>query len=546
MARTKRCDDVSPEERERAEFERLCAELSQNDPDTGDRVAHHIPFNSVSEPEDASRRLAEALAGNTHVSCLDLELGSKRVSASLGMNDCLGSAEPLLHHLRQTQIITTVSLSLAYSYRDSDPLLYAILVRYVLAAIAVNARIDTVDLWIRTPIDAFCTFMQTARIKSLALSLRLFGVESKETLPVAFAAAQSLESLSLIVDYDSDLFQPVLQSLQSHPCMHTLALELQSAYEVTDGEEMEFFEVLSHFLRSTVLLQTVRISTDTIKLAGFELFLQGVSDSVSLKTLVLNFTLDEDARSGLVRFAQSIPETGSHSIQHLCLRNRFHRTFVGTIFGSVLGPMLAPQTVEGDVRPSVGSLLQELSFDYAVGDLESFFAFLATNTSRLSVLRLGGLCQVSWMRHLPDLLYLRELHISYIQPGMLDTPRENGSLEEEWMDPYDSTVDFIQSFRRNGSLHQFSLGEANYSRYLNDSQMQLVHSFCQRNRETLSLLTKPSLEHDAMAGSDDVATHLPLFPHLIAAARHAKRTAANMILAGMLSTYDAIGTSGNL
>jgi hypothetical protein len=52
----------------------------------------------------------------------------------------------------------------------------------------------------------------------------------------------------------------------------------------------------------------------------------------------------------------------------------------------------------------------------------------------------------------------------------------------------------------------------------------------------LSLLTKTSLdEHDAMAGSDNVATHLLLFPNLIAA--------ANVILAGMLSTSDGIGTA---
>jgi hypothetical protein len=76
--------------------------------------------------------------------------------------------------------------------------------------------------------------------------------------------------------------------------------------------------------------------------------------------------------------------------------------------------------------------------------------------------------------------------------------------------------------------------------------MRLVHSFCQRNRETLSLLTKPCLDEHAMVLSDDVAARLPLFPLLISAAKHVKRTAALVTLAGMLSTYDAIGTSGSL
>jgi hypothetical protein len=388
----------------------------------------------------------------------------------------------------------------------------------------------------------------------LTLFLPNFRGDSAETVANAVAAAQSLECLFLsdLNEFEStDLFRTVLQSLQSHPCLHTLVWELDtvSFYDLADTEElvMEFLNALCHFLRTNVLLQTLTVKAGTMSVACFELFLQGVLDSMSLHKLVLNFDVDDEgARRSLASFAQSIPEPGSHSLQHLCFQHRFQSTFMGTSIGSVLGPMLTPPTIEGSMRPSVGSLLQELSFDCAVRDLESFFAFLATNVSRLSVLRLGGLCQVSWMRYLPDLLYLREFHICYIQPGPLNTTRRRGIYEERFIDPSESTIEFIQAFRRNGSLHQFFLGEANAPRYLNDSQMQLVHSFCQRNRETLSLLTEPSLEYDAMAGSDDVATHLPLFPHLIAAARHAKRTAANMILAGMLSTYDAIGTSSNL
>jgi hypothetical protein len=181
------------------------------------------------------------------------------------------------------------------------------------------------------------------------------------------------------------------------------------------------------------------------------------------------------------------------------------------------------------VRPSIGSLLQELSIGDEWDDLESFFEFLATNVSKLSVLRLGTLHQVK--RHLPELLYLRELHIDHI--------------EQEWIvDPRERSLEFLQSFRRNGSLELFSLGSATYTRS-DDSDMRLVDSFCLRNRETLSLLTKPSLDEHAMVLSDDVAAHLPLFPSLISAARHAKQTAANVMLAGMLSTYDAIGTSGS-
>jgi hypothetical protein len=452
MARTKRSCGVSLEERYRSDFERLCAQLLQNDPETcRTSVPHFLPFNSVSDPVDASHRIAEALAGNTIVSHLDLQLGSRIVTASLETYDFLLHAEPMLELLRETQSITSVRLDDV----GQDPLLYASLVRCVLSAIAVSVCIESLDLWIPAPLDAFCTFMQTTRIKSLALYLDTLQGESAETVAVAFAAAQSLKSLTLRVDYVSDLCQVVLRSLESHPCMNELVLELKSEYSfVSGGEEfvMEVLLALNHFLRENGRIQTLRISTVSIKLACLELFLQGVLDSVSLKKLTLNFDLDEDARCCLVRFAQSIPETGSHSIQHLCLQ-RQHRAFESTVVGSLLGAMLTspPPTIEGSMRPSVGSLIQELSIGDEWDDLESFFEFLATNTSKLCLVRLGTLHQVSWMRHLPELLYLRELHVDHI--------------EQEWIvDPTERSLEFLKSFRRNGSLQLFSMGSATYTR----------------------------------------------------------------------------------
>jgi hypothetical protein len=67
-------------------------------------------------------------------------------------------------------------------------------------------------------------------------------------------------------------------------------------------------------------------------------------------------------------------------------------------------------------------LLQELSIGDEWDYLESFFEFLASNASKLSVLRLGTLHQVSWMRHLPELLYLRKLYIDHIEQECLSSP----------------------------------------------------------------------------------------------------------------------------
>jgi hypothetical protein len=92
MVRTKRCG-FSLEELYREEFERLCAQLLRNDPETcTTSVTHSLPYNSESDPEDASHRIAEALAGNTIVSNLDLQLVSREATASLETYDCLRRA----------------------------------------------------------------------------------------------------------------------------------------------------------------------------------------------------------------------------------------------------------------------------------------------------------------------------------------------------------------------------------------------------------------------------------------------------------------------
>jgi hypothetical protein len=303
----------------------------------------------------------------------------------------------------------------------------------------------------------------------------------------------------------------ILQQLQSYRCLRKLSIAAVNfpvpLLDDTIGQP------LSSFLCSGVPLESVELRGFRLRRDQFVPLLLALHSCPSLVRLVLIGNMEiEAAREMAALFRQ--PRVSS--LRELCLGSlQFHES--ATEMTSMFTPLDgSPQ------HSSVGALLQVLELRMHIHDIQILVEALADQRCQLRTLSLRSLNEKTskqLIRHLPEMINLRELHVKYVY-GECDLSS------------------FLRTFRKNGSLQTVSLGDEDGGPLLSTADFLHIQSYCDRNRWAAGSLQNP--EDDGLMCRVD-ATVLPSLWHAV---KPARRMAPSVLLASLLACNEAIGLYG--
>jgi hypothetical protein len=493
--------------------ETMCASLQQND------SAVTTLFFSSAYPltNQHALVLGESLQGNTHVSTLHLAIHHLVEEGGDEEND---SVAPLLKFMRESKALLKVRLNGNADDLD-DALLPVSIFRRFFLAIAENPSIDVLSLsGLTLPLEGFGVLLKTTQsLKFLELFMCGFvSVPARDDIAEALGENQTLERLEI----QDDFVEPVLLHLGSHPRLRELKLHW------SEDERPSHVDALVYFLCSSTTLELLDLCGYQFDKNLFEPLLESIRSSRSLTKLTLR-TCKFDEESTLL-FEQILePKEGLTCIRELSigLNIKFHELSTGNMAVNILAPN---QVSDDGSKPGKITSLDLLDMRGSNNaDLTLVCDALGANPTaiQLQFLRFGNInttgCD-ALIRSLPKLLYLKQLSVESVVPGV-------------------SSENLLCALRENGSLLGADIGPVQYTErpLFNERESRLVQSYCKRNEVIPTLVAKPRLCHD---GDNDDRTDLGLFPTLFAAAKQAPRTAPNHVLIGLLAARDSIGPSG--
>jgi hypothetical protein len=546
-------------------FDAYCELLRKNDP----RITQ-IRYYEYHDPKDGKpyHGIGQALQGNNHITAIEVLLGQLYTldqeldpeyeywcydnldSEELEdlVEEGAASAEPLLSYIHSCTSLHALQLSCQHEEWN--------LVNGKLAGMFYQAVLDNprsgleelqVDKWeeIDIPREEFTHLLATQPLKRLTLRMGvpltrdiLANLETNSLnftalwLNEALHSCISLEYLSLLdlamqggggyMELDR-LFDSVISSLGSHPCLRELRVRLDDS----TNEDIPA-EALSQLLSSTGSLETLHLSGVSFSSNGMKHIAAGLQSNNTLIRLLLdgNFPAVPNEFSEYLQSRQTQPS----SLRELAYQ------YSGMPFVFADAMVLKPYADPKVPQYSVGSALRTLRVGNhsmaAHEDVARFFSSYAVNASEiyLECLTFDNLYSISckaMAEWIPNLIHLRELNVSSIV-----------SLTKEIV------AQLIESTKKNGSLHSMTLPSGYhvvkgfYSiGAVGVSGKDLLMSYGQRNRSIPILLSDPEGSNE---GKANVMAGW-LFPTLFSAAQQASRTAPTMLLLGLRTLAGGAG-----
>lgn len=508
---------------ESAEFEGLCESLRRNDPSTT-RVSFVTMFC-----HGKGLPLGEALSRNTQVESLGLPL-----EVIYNANDIpdYNEIKGILDFVKDSKSLR--SFTLCGSGSREWHMAYA-----WMGAVASNKHIEelTVSHFDSYPLPPIATLrlFQTRTLKRLSMPILVYG--SHEVLFNALKTIDTLEELTLTERGRlPERSASVIRSLQLP--VHLRSLWLDLSFRIPTWKQVArhgHFHLLSEALAS--LIVAAPSSLTQFKISHFfdeeamDCFLQALHQSQSITKLIFQYSsFSEEAVAMFVDYMREVNgvSTTGPGIRTLHLQ---------------LKDMPAAQLIEGP-RGSNLEMLEVTATGTKDIANERWSDFVRCQSPQLTQLIFGGgtfssVWSWSFIQHLPDLVFLRDLDVSCT-----------------------SMQNLMRSVRNNGSLHilkarRYVLKFADPELISNNPQ---VDAYLQRNRHLPELLAEERLNDDTVSmctdgdcdednrrrvtdTSSSSSTNLALMPELLLVATHTPRMTANHMLKGFLAKKGSIGGS---
>jgi hypothetical protein len=303
----------------------------------------------------------------------------------------------------------------------------------------------------------------------------------------------------------------MLEQLQSHQRLRILSITTNARTHPLPLLDEAILQTFSSLLCSAVPLESLELKNfNFFTREQLVLMLNAMHHCSTLVRLVLSGDWEYGAARDMAAWFRQARES---SIRELCLGGQVDYNG-GTAMTSLLTPLA------GNLRQSsAGALLRVLELDTPLNDVQSLVEALADQRCQLRTLSLRDLNYASWQRlnhHLPDMMSLRDLTVKYV-------------------DDYFVAPNFLRALRQNGNLQTVSIGSLPGSAMLSSAELQLIQSYCSRNRWAAGMLQ--TLDEDGQMDRED-ASLLPLLLHAI---KPARRMAPSTVFGGLLACNEAIG-----
>jgi hypothetical protein len=551
------------------QFTKICEALRANDP-----TLTRIDANEY--PDGYGQELGRALVDNTVVSELILNVSHAAQSEDVFEDESSGLYS-LFEFIMSSSSLRTVSL---FNFDGDDRDFVLTMGALVMKAIAIGTDFEVVNCFVSVPASDFAWFLNTTRTVTI-LDMFLDDIVEDDddddddddendvfqVLANAFHDNRTLQSFSFYSTFQTNLPRMVLQSLLTHATLQKLVITNQAA-----TQHLAQVTVIADFVRalssattanSSSVLQHLSLNSfqwDATRLEHLISALQQHHVNVNTNTFltILAFSdgsFDAEAADALIALARNITSTSIRELQlHRCDNEDDNDMFDDYYtMGSMAAELLIASPLQS-FKLGGASVLDLRALCDAMGSLVPNQITLPR--LHLESLGMGQVCVLA--DALERFPHLRELTVTVSNDVSSSTVTDDATAIDDDDDDDDAFTAIVQrmarSIRSNGSLFQVSIVFEDGRPFFTEQNNCLIRAYCQRNQDTLALLTAKSRsdndsetevetvldaamveDNDEMMADQDLV--VSLFPALFCSTRPARHTlTVRTALSGLLGT----------
>jgi hypothetical protein len=473
------------------------------------------------------RLLGEALQGNTHVSSLQLNIGTEWM---MDLDISSIRASPVVSFLRSSASLRKVVLDNGDTSLDVDEEV----IRCFFESIVENPSIEDLsvneDFSISAAVVRILESTITCSFRSLTLPV--WDADQSNAVAAVLRAHQTLERIRLVfmqeVDFDGEL-SVIVKSLFHHGSLRDLEIEVYLAIE----DHTRFVNATSMaLLEATTKLDSLTVNF-TFSESGAQRFAKALMQHESLTRLTLvDASFDNDkAMSAFVAIMKARSAMKGFSELSFKIDDDLFFETSGRFPGSYIANLLCGPC---------GSFVKVLRVD-TFAALKGLWSGMEARKGYQS--RVLYCIKMPTVIHEPDNNELPDVALRKSNRAMVRLIPDLLYLRELWLGQVPHDVDvFVCAIQKNSSLYgvwfnpDVGFGELEYVKYF-------LRVFGERNAKLPTLLVgHQQLQPENNVHSLEHST-IRLLPELLSAAQQMPRVALGYMLTGLLASIGNVGPS---